>query len=110
MQWMEPVFLRPTVKLKGNCNRCGLCCVSFINGTMYRCINLIVRGYVSEPDATTCSVYNARRPEMPILMLDEEGHESPGRHVCCHGSPDEGAIIMHKGFGKGCSLELDTEG
>lgn len=94
------------MKLKGLCNRCGLCCYT----GPFRCVNLIVTGTPGQPEATKCGRYNDRYAGLPIIMVDREGKILEGDHVCCHGREDESIIIALKGIGKGCSLEVDENG
>lgn len=89
-----------TVRLSGLCNRCGLCC---FDGEL-RCQNLIVIGKPGEPLATACSRHGSRYNGMPITMFDPEGRSYDG--YFCHNDDLETAVIIERGIGKGCSLEV----
>lgn len=72
----------------------------------YRCINLILEGKPGEPGASRCGRYLNRYDGLPIVMVNSEGGILEGSHVCCHGAPEEDQIIIERGFGRGCSLEI----
>lgn len=86
------------MKLEGECNLCGSCCV---NGD-WRCLNLKVRGRIGEPFATVCSKYNQRYDGMPIVMMNSKGKTVEG--ICHKDSKAETRLIVRFGFGRGCSL------
>lgn len=90
--------------LKGDCNRCGLCCRS----GDFRCINLIVTGEPGQPFATKCGVHSRRYDGLPIVMVNSEGKIHEGDFYCAHGSPKETETIIERGIGKGCSLTLEV--
>ncbi len=92
------------IRLVGECNQCGLCC--FIGEL--RCINLIVTGEVGQPMATACAVHKSRYPGMKILMVSPSG--SIGMEtICGKDDADEAFVIIQRGIGKGCSLDLVVE-
>ncbi len=91
------------IRLVGDCNRCGLCCLPF----GYRCINLIISKPLGEPQATKCAVYSHRWDGMPIMLLDTEGN-IVGHSKCHKGCPMEIEAILEKGIGRGCSMEVQT--
>ena len=90
--------------LSGECNRCGLCCAQTIKGTRYACTHLAVGGSLGQPNASRCTVYADRYDQMPIVMRNEAGEELIGR--CFQDSPEENDVILMRGIGLGCSLEL----
>jgi hypothetical protein len=81
--------------LKGNCNRCGNCCV--IGDS--RCTNLL-----GELGNTTCAVYAVRYLDMPIIMRDSQGNELNA--YCAHGSRQEEDILTRLILEGKCSLEV----
>lgn len=92
----------PTMpQLKGKCNQCGLCCM--VGDT--RCIHLEVRAAPGEPMATRCTVYDRRVKGMPIMLVDPQGNVVNIAN-CVFDAPEETAVIIERGIGKGCSLEL----
>lgn len=92
--------------LKGDCNRCGSCCVESVDGVVYRCANLIVRGEIGSPNASKCSAYARRFQGMPITMVNAGGAMLDADMMCAKDSAEEDAVIVRKGFGHGCSLTL----
>jgi hypothetical protein len=94
------------MKLKGECNLCGICCFSH-DGSLH-CANLSVTLFAGAPNGTQCMVYAQRYDGMPIKMIDREGVEHhPGLHVCSKDSDMETRAIIEKGISKGlCSLEI----
>ena len=90
-----------SIKLVGECNRCGLCCFA----GEFRCQNLIVTGKPGEPMATACAVHRSRTPGMFILFFDSQGRVAADG-VCGHNTPAEPLVIIERGIGKGCSLEV----
>ena len=92
--------------LKGDCNRCGSCCVERVAGVVYRCVNLIVRGEIGVPNASKCSAYARRFQGMPIVMVSDTGAMLDADMMCAKDSAEEESVIIRKGFGHGCSLTL----
>lgn len=92
------------IRLVGECNQCGLCC--FIGEL--RCINLIVTGEVGQLMATKCAVHGMRYPGMPIIMVDPQGRIGM-ETICGKDDADEAFVIIQRGIGKGCSLDLVVE-
>jgi hypothetical protein len=91
--------------LRGECSKCGSCCVVEQDGVPYTCTHLIQFDRVGEPKATVCGVYLVRKHWMPIRM------EAPGgrwidAHCAAHGTEQETLAIIRNGIGKGCSLEV----
>jgi hypothetical protein len=84
------------VGLKGNCNRCGACCVI----GDYRCVNL-----AGEMGDTTCTVYEQRYMDMPIVMRDSAGNEMNA--YCTHESRQEEDILTRLIIEGKCSLEVN---
>ena len=70
-----------------------------------RCHNLIIVGELSNPNASRCAVYKNRTPGMAIMMLTPEGTVG-AIGVCAHGTPQDDVVIIEKGIGKGCSMEI----
>jgi hypothetical protein len=95
------------VRLKGFCNRCGLCCTEEKDGVTYRCLNLIVRGPLAAPSASMCGVYDQRRYGMAITMVSAAGKTLGGNFVCIHGGAEE-PEHMAQFIGRGCSYEVDN--
>lgn len=86
------------MKLEGECNRCGLCCIQ--NGL--RCIHLAVDSTPGTASATRCTAYARRYDGMPIAGVDKDGHvRTIG--ICRKNSVEETQIIAQF-IGKGCSL------
>ena len=92
--------------LRGTCNSCGQCCIiKTEKGEPLRCLNLIVIGKLGDPMATACAIYPVRKPQEPILLLDDKG-VIRGHTTCANdGSVDEFNSYAPY-IGKGCSLEL----
>lgn len=92
--------------LRGLCNQCGVCClVTTPEGETLRCINLIVIGTLGEPLATHCGVYPVRTPDMPVYLMDQEGHLRGHTTCAADGSQDEFDNVVEKGIMTGkCSL------
>ena len=91
------------MKLVGDCNRCGLCCLA----GAFQCINLIVTGNPGEPKGTECGVYANRYDGMPILMIDSKGRIATGDYRCRQNSDVETREIIKRGIGYGCSLTVE---
>jgi hypothetical protein len=72
----------------------------------FRCHNLIINGYVGEPDASHCGCYSQRYEGMPILLFDDEGNIR-GESVCHVGAADDQGLIDEY-IGHGCALEVDN--
>lgn len=91
--------------LRGDCHRCGSCCVVESEGVEYTCTLLEITGRLGEPHATRCSVYFARTHWMPINMVAQDGRMI---HANCaaHGTEAETLAIIRNGVGKGCGLEI----
>lgn len=89
--------------LQGQCNRCGLCCLAE-DGS--RCQFLIVSAAPGEPEATRCKVYRIRYDGMAIKMVRSDGTMSPAAFHCAKDSAEEETIIIRKGIGRGCSLQV----
>lgn len=96
--------------LKGDCNRCGLCCfMPTPEGEMLRCIYLIVTGEVGKAAATACAIHDLEgRNGEKIYLVDKDGHLR-GESFCAVGNDDETEVILKQGIGKGCSLGV-TDG
>lgn len=95
------------MKFSGECNRCGLCCLSTgRDGEALRCKNLVVRTIVGKPDATRCAVYDRRFDGMEIEMLDAAGNLK-SIAICAKGSAEEDLVIFEHGIGRGCSLTIE---
>lgn len=91
------------IRLKGTCNRCGLCCFT----EDYRCLNLEITDVPGKPFATRCLVYESRRPEMPILLVNKYTGNVEAMGVCAdRNGEEETENIIKRGIGKGCSLEV----
>jgi len=102
---------------RGTCNRCGLCCVTEHEGQRLTCEFLRARIQLREhggpsivmlgqPEASWCGVYDGRVDGMPIRMLDGHGQARLlGR--CGLNSAMEDTVILERGVGRGCSLELE---
>jgi len=86
------------MRLEGECNRCGLCCVR--DG--YVCRNLQIDTVLGVPGATRCMAYDVRFDGMPILGRNADGHTRAG--VCRKDSAEEAEIIVQF-IGLGCSLK-----
>ena len=92
------------ITLKGKCNHCGLCC--FSKDRSLKCENLgFGAGAIGLPNAYYCKVYDRRIDNMPINMIDKDG-TSYGGYVCAKDSQRETFVILERGIGKGCSLEV----
>lgn len=99
------------MRLKGTCNRCGLCCFgTSADGRAIRCMHLRVSGKPGEPFATRCAIHDARTPMMPIVMVDKLDNQVLGDWVCScsYGTIFETIEILQKGIGRGCSMELEV--
>lgn len=96
--------------LVGKCNQCGFCC--FVKdpntGDMLRCMNLMIVGKPGQPDATYCSAYRSRIPNMPVYLVDKEGRLR-GHTLCAgDGTQDElDDLVNKKLLGNECSLKLE---
>lgn len=95
--------------LRGECNRCGLCCVVEhpTHGTLV-CEHLRVTVPVQplgHPLSTRCGVYAQRVSGMVIHMRDGAG---VGRQLarCFKDTWQEDHVILARGIGRGCSLTL----
>lgn len=88
------------MRLLGECTRCGACCVT-LEGL--RCAHLV--GTVGVPGGTHCRVYATRTDGMPIVFVGA-GPFRPG--VCRKDSLAEVEAIVRQGFGRGCSLSLES--
>ena len=85
-------------RLEGQCNHCGLCCmVTGLRGEQLRCGNL--------SSDNKCKVYETRYNEMPILLIGPGGVLA-GVSTCAKDTEEETQLIIHKGIGRGCSLEV----
>ena len=91
--------------LKGECNRCGLCC--WVQGE-FKCENLVVMKPGPQPGATFCKVYETRTNGMPIkLIRKKDGATIHG--TCLRDTIHEDILILPY-IGKGCSLEVEKNG
>ncbi len=88
------------MRLKGECNRCSLCC--FVGNA--RCANLQITGKPGEPMASKCAAYEKRIDGMPILLIQPGGRITWGQ--CWHNSEMENEVIAQR-IGQGCSLERE---
>jgi hypothetical protein len=99
-----------TKQLLGTCNRCGLCCTTEQDGKVFLCVHLrkFAWSRLGAPEATFCAVHATRTPFMTITMKATDG--STVIAFCApSGSPEEGAAIVERGFGRGCSLRIEGE-
>jgi len=104
---LDTVQAPTTPVLRGECNRCGRCCVVERDGKPYACTHLRHFQWIAlgRPESTFCSVYDRRRHGMPITLRHQAGDEFEA--VCvADGSPEETAVIIARGIGRGCSLEV----
>lgn len=95
-----------TPELKGSCNRCGLCCTADVEGVPVVCDHLRMFSFSSlgKPEATQCRAYERRVDNMPITMRSFDGTVLV--HAVCRKGPGEVPVILARGIGKGCSLEV----
>ena len=101
--------LASKIKLKGSCNRCGLCCTGTApDGVGWHCEHLLATPTVplGLPEATKCAKYEGRRDRMPILLVRDDGKMVTG--VCFKGSWEETRTILTH-IGKGCSLTMSLD-
>ena len=96
-----------TPQLKGNCNRCGRCCVVYIEGRRFYCQHLRfdADSMIGLPKTAACAVYKQRYNGMPISLI--EPHSRLGASGKCGlNSQEEVDSILERGIGRGCSLEV----
>ncbi len=99
--------LMKSIRLVGECNRCGICCVNQEGTDRFICENLEMTN-LGQPNGTRCTVYDKRYNGMPILMYADDGRWV--RSLCMKDSAEESQIILDKGIGKGCSLTVQMGG
>ena len=102
--------LASKIKLRGECSKCGLCCVGTApDGVGWHCEFLMVTPTVplGLPEATKCGVYERRWNGMPIRLVRNDATMVAG--VCFKNCWEETHQILPH-IGKGCSLTmaLDT--
>ena len=103
-----------TRRLTGTCNRCGLCCqYEARDGSgLVRCGYLAVDDGAAGLDpigtagATQCLMHALRVDGMPIPMFYVRDMRPYGWRQCAKDSAAEDAIIIDRGIGRGCSLEM----
>ena len=98
--------LAGSVRLVGECNRCGLCCQGTTpEGLRWICEHLAYdpHALMGAPWATFCRVYAERVDGMAITLRVEDGTRVEG--VCRKDSVEETALILHH-IGQGCSLQV----
>ena len=92
------------IKLSGECNLCGACCLG-INGE--RCEHLQLLTAVGMPSGTRCDIYQKRYDGMPIVMVAKDGSRISGQYQCALNSPAETQAIVGC-IGRGlCSMTID---
>ena len=92
--------------LRGECNRCGACCVVHRDGVRYDCDYLVRMAPIGTPRSSLCLVYDARYHHMPITLTNALGDTIAGK-CAASDTPEETASIIANGIGRGfCSLEV----
>lgn len=91
-----------TLTLIGECNRCGLCCVT---AQGYRCQHLLTMGEMGTAGATACSVFHERVQGMPIVLWSPDG-QTYQLGSCEKESEAGNRNILARGIGRGCSLTI----
>jgi hypothetical protein len=77
-------------------------------GEMLRCMNLWIVGKPGKPDATFCTAYSSRVPNMPVYLVDSEGRWRGQTKCAMDGSQDELDDLVSKNLlGNECSLTLE---
>ena len=99
--------LAPMVQFTGDCNQCGICCVTHIDGHRYFCEHLEVKN-LGEPGGTRCKVYDKRYDRMPITLMREDMGACEWS-FCFKGSLEETKIILKYGIGQGCSYQVEMK-
>lgn len=95
------------IRLAGECNFCGACCLGK-DGS--RCEHLKLFTAVGMPNATMCGKYKERYNGMPITMLARDGSRIEGRYHCALNSLAETLTIIEMGIQRGvCSLRIEEE-
>ncbi len=97
--------LLPVIQLKGECNRCGLCCSGIQDGKAWACEHLQLTPGVpfGTPGASKCRVYERRVNGMVITVYFCNGDRAMSQ--CFKDSLQETEIILTH-IGKGCSLTV----
>jgi hypothetical protein len=96
--------------LRGECNRCGLCCVVETPGGRAVCEHLRAEGgplavkQLGLPGASRCAVYERRLSGMAIRMLNGRG-EVVQMSQCWKDAWQEDYAIARR-IGQGCSLTI----
>lgn len=96
--------------LRGECNRCGLCCVLDMPAGRVVCEHLRAEMPVTSlgiPGASRCAVYERRINAMAIRMLDGHGNVAQMSR-CYQNAWQEDHAILARGIGRGCSLTLNV--
>lgn len=98
---------RPVPILTGTCSRCGLCCTADVEGTTVVCDHLrrFAFSSIGRPEATQCGAYARRWDGMPITMRSADGAVLLSA-TCRKDSPEETTVIVARGIGRGCSMEV----
>jgi hypothetical protein len=98
--------------LSGDCNRCGLCCTTEVNGHVFVCQYLraeIDAAYKTKPlgtpGASRCGAYENRRDGMPITLRNFAGDTIHAQ--CGKNSWAETKTILERGIGRGCSMTVN---
>lgn len=97
----------PRLALRGNCNRCGLCCVLETPAGRVVCEHLRANSPIQPLGsrmASHCAIYERRQSGMAIRMLNARG-EVAAMSQCFVDTWQEDYAIAQR-IGQGCSYTL----